>query len=211
MRKATAVALLVALAATCGLRGAGVAAARATSLATPARLVAPRAMHPADDVAIQESPQQLERREERTAVRWALVGTIAPVATGVVVAAVGSDAVGGTLITSGIVLGPAVGFARGGCGGRGALGVLARGGLLTVATAAAIAAAIAGFDSDSNSRPVVAAATIAVLCTAGTVADCVYDITRVDDAVRQRHERSLHASLTPVTPFGPGVALHLTF
>jgi hypothetical protein len=57
----------------------------------------------------------------------------------------------------------------------------------------------------------VAAATIAVLCTAGTVADCVYDITRVDDAVRQRHERSVHASLTPVTPVGPGVALHLTF
>ena len=91
---------------------------------------------------------------------------------------------GVSLVAGGIVSGPAAGYHYGGLGPRGTNGVVLRLGLVLVPLVAA--AAVAG-SSRSGSESVALTAAVAGVCIA--TIDAIYDISTVEEQVRQRNAR----------------------
>ncbi len=136
-----------------------------------------------------------------SAQRSSLVGFLVPTAVGIGLilpenASDGQVGTGAVLFFAGTILGPAVGYWRGGAGARGWLGTGIRAGI----TAAAFATVA---DSDD-----IAAASTAAVGVLALVGHAVYDVARVRSITAAR-QSPLRVGLAPAWVRRPGMGLRV--
>lgn len=175
------------------------------------------------DVQIQDAPAQesapLNLKSEDTAMWLSLGSTLLPVAAGAVMIAASDDesslnTAGAILASSGLYIGPAVGYWYGGASGRGWKGVGIRLGTGLVAGLAITLICTSGdcgyFDNDSGSTTAVSL--VALAATGVILGSAIYDLAKVKSHVRKANEAKLRDSgaslsvLPVVSPANGGTA-----
>ncbi|SRR6266540_5985867 len=163
------------------------------------------------------------RVSEGAAFRWSLWATAIPVAAGTVLwvrqssdawSSRGPDRSGAaSLVSAGLVFGPAFGYVAAGLGGRGARGIGLRAGLTLLSGLPAFG--ICGWNCSKGDGNYELAWVIIATGTGLAAVSTIYDIARVRHNVRNRRARSdARLSLTPMYIPGQrqlGVRLAMTF
>ena len=157
----------------------------------------------ADSLNQPPQPTRLEVKSENRALAWSFFGTFAPILVGIGIGIsndlgeVTTDRVTKAdmvvvLISSGVFIGPSLGYFYGGLAGRGLLGISIRAGFGLAGLALAPA-------TDDCGDSFICIPASVVIGTLGVAASTVYDIASVKRAVR-KHNRSLGEKALVVTP-----------
>jgi hypothetical protein len=129
------------------------------------------------------------RQLEESARRWSVLGTLLPVAGGGAAALAGGQKRGGpgaVVAVTGLVVGPSLGYLRGGCARRGVMGTLTRAGAIGLFT---LCGGFVLFSTQmESSDPAGEAIGVGIIGAGGAIAvtSAVYDIARVERHVRNR-------------------------
>jgi hypothetical protein len=167
-------------------------------------------------VAAPAAAQEVSRPPvgEGSAYRWSLLATVLPVAAGTAILVVQGGGVQdrsapAVLITSGLLVGPSLGYAAAGLGGRGLRGIGIRGGLGLATIIAAIG--ICGMDCSPKQDKADVANYVSLVGVALIATDAAYDISRLRHNIRRRASRAAIAPVYLPSERRLGVRLQYSF